>query len=285
MFDRLGQAAVNDRFACRDLWRGTALPLQGLLCTPPIFGLADEETGFYYLQSRYYNPELGRFISADVYLSTGQGVLGHNAYAYCLNNPNNRIDPDGELGLFGSTLIGALVGAAISVVTNGIANVINGDDFFVGAAKAAVSGAVSGALTVLTGGVAAAVTSSVVRQIAIDAALGGAISVVSDVVVGNIESVGDAAKSFVSGAIGAGVSSGLGKYAQRIARKNFDALTRAGKKRVLGLEVFKNGNRNVNSNLKIYKNSPEFEKYLTRRTGWVNYLSDFIIGIIGDVTD
>ena len=146
-------------------------------------------------------------------------------------------------------------------------------------------GAVSGALTVLTGGVAAAVTSSVVRQIAIDAALGGAISVVSDVVVGNIESVGDAAKSFVSGAIGAGVSSGLGKYAQRIARKNFDALTRAGKKRVLGLEVFKNGNRNVNSNLKIYKNSPEFEKYLTRRTGWVNYLSDFIIGIIGDVTD
>ena len=47
----------------------------------------DEETGFYYLQSRYYNPELGRFISADVYLSTGQGVLGHNAYAYCLNNP------------------------------------------------------------------------------------------------------------------------------------------------------------------------------------------------------
>ena len=39
------------------------------------------ETGFYYLQSRYYNPEVGRFISSDVLLSTGQGVLGHNAYA------------------------------------------------------------------------------------------------------------------------------------------------------------------------------------------------------------
>ena len=49
----------------------------------------DEETGFYYLQSRYYNPEVGRFISSDVLLSTGQGVLGHNAYAYCLNNPVN----------------------------------------------------------------------------------------------------------------------------------------------------------------------------------------------------
>ena len=60
----------------------------------------DEETGFYYLQSRYYNPEVGRFISADVYLSTGQGVLGHNAYAYCLNNPAIMVDytgNDGEL--------------------------------------------------------------------------------------------------------------------------------------------------------------------------------------------
>ena len=60
----------------------------------------DEETGFYYLQSRYYNPEVGRFISADVLLSTGQGVLGHNAYAYCLNNPVNGIDPDGYESIF-----------------------------------------------------------------------------------------------------------------------------------------------------------------------------------------
>ena len=55
----------------------------------------DEETGFYYLQSRYYNPEVGRFISADIYLSTGQGVLGHNAYAYCRNNPIVRHDSSG----------------------------------------------------------------------------------------------------------------------------------------------------------------------------------------------
>ena len=55
----------------------------------------DEETGFYYLQSRYYDPEVGRFISSDVLLSTGQGVLGHNAYAYCLNNPVNMSDSCG----------------------------------------------------------------------------------------------------------------------------------------------------------------------------------------------
>ena len=56
----------------------------------------DEETGFYYLQSRYYNPEVGRFISSDVLLSTGQCVIGHNAYAYCGNNPVNMDDHDGN---------------------------------------------------------------------------------------------------------------------------------------------------------------------------------------------
>ena len=57
----------------------------------------DAETGWYYLQSRYYDPSIARFISADVYLSTGQGVLGHNSYAYCLNNPVNMSDDSGCL--------------------------------------------------------------------------------------------------------------------------------------------------------------------------------------------
>ena len=55
----------------------------------------DSETGWYYLQSRYYDPVTCRFISADVLLSTGQGVLGHNSYAYCLNNPINMSDSSG----------------------------------------------------------------------------------------------------------------------------------------------------------------------------------------------
>ena len=55
----------------------------------------DEETQWYYLQSRYYDPNTCRFISADVLLSTGQGVIGHNSFAYCLNNPVNLNDPDG----------------------------------------------------------------------------------------------------------------------------------------------------------------------------------------------
>ena len=57
----------------------------------------DEETQWYYLQSRYYDPETGRFLSADVMLSTGQGVLGHNTYAYCLNNPATLLDDNGTM--------------------------------------------------------------------------------------------------------------------------------------------------------------------------------------------
>ncbi len=55
----------------------------------------DSETGMYYLNSRYYNPKMGRFISADAYVSTGQGLLGFNMYAYCLNNPVMYFDAMG----------------------------------------------------------------------------------------------------------------------------------------------------------------------------------------------
>ncbi|MBQ7872211.1 MAG: RHS repeat-associated core domain-containing protein, partial [Oscillospiraceae bacterium] len=47
----------------------------------------DSETGFYYLQSRYYDPVNHRFINADAYASTGQGFTGTNMFAYCLNSP------------------------------------------------------------------------------------------------------------------------------------------------------------------------------------------------------
>ncbi len=55
----------------------------------------DTETGFYYLQSRYYDPVTHRFINADSYASTGQGLLGHNMFAYCRNNPVTRKDVTG----------------------------------------------------------------------------------------------------------------------------------------------------------------------------------------------
>ena len=54
----------------------------------------DVETGYYYLQTRYYNPEWGRFLNADSALYGN--MLGFNLFAYCYNNPVNYFDPTGE---------------------------------------------------------------------------------------------------------------------------------------------------------------------------------------------
>lgn len=59
----------------------------------------DSELGFYYLNSRYYDPAVGRFINADALISTGQGLLGYNMFAYCSNCPVMLIDPAGEVSL------------------------------------------------------------------------------------------------------------------------------------------------------------------------------------------
>lgn len=55
----------------------------------------DSETGFYYLKSRYYDPETGRFINADIYCDTMTSIFGTNMFTYCNNNPVNQVDPEG----------------------------------------------------------------------------------------------------------------------------------------------------------------------------------------------
>ena len=56
----------------------------------------DSETGLYYLQSRYYNPEWGRFLNADNFGGDTGSLLSHNVFAYCMNNPVNLSDPSGH---------------------------------------------------------------------------------------------------------------------------------------------------------------------------------------------
>ena len=57
-----------------------------------------EEMGLYYLESRYYDPEVGRFINADSieYLGEGEELNNYNLYAYCGNNPVMYVDPMGH---------------------------------------------------------------------------------------------------------------------------------------------------------------------------------------------
>ena len=55
----------------------------------------DNETGFYYLQSRYYDPANRRFINADGLISSNWSFSGLNMFAYCENDPVGRSDPSG----------------------------------------------------------------------------------------------------------------------------------------------------------------------------------------------
>ena len=59
----------------------------------------DEETGLYYLRSRYYDPAWGRFVNADTLVGKVGALLSHNGFAYCSNSPTDSVDPDGKAGI------------------------------------------------------------------------------------------------------------------------------------------------------------------------------------------
>ena len=88
----------------------------------------DQETGFYYLQSRYYDPAIGRFINADDVANLGAEatLLTLDLFSYCANNPVNRYDLDGNASLpnWAKFAVGAgiiAVAAAVTVATGGAA--------------------------------------------------------------------------------------------------------------------------------------------------------------------
>lgn len=78
----------------------------------------DEETGYYYLQSRYYDPEIGRFVSSDEieYLGVAQTICGYNLFSYCYNNPIVTEDATGHFGTpiqWAFAAVGAIVGVSL----------------------------------------------------------------------------------------------------------------------------------------------------------------------------
>ena len=77
----------------------------------------DSDLGLYYLQSRYYDPETGRFINADdVSYLDPQSIHGLNLYAYCLNNPVMYVDPSGHFPILTLILcVSALIGMGLTI--------------------------------------------------------------------------------------------------------------------------------------------------------------------------
>ena len=99
----------------------------------------DVETGFYYVSSRYYDPEIGRFINADDidYLGADGSPLSYNLFAYCMNNPVNRFDINDNWSMpnWLKVTVGAVAIAGLAVAT-----------VCTGGAAAVVCGAVMGAI-------------------------------------------------------------------------------------------------------------------------------------------
>ena len=127
----------------------------------------DAETGFYYLQSRYYDPEIGRFINADSYASTdATGLLSTNMFAYCENDPVNKSDPSGEAFSLITIAVGATVGALVNAAGTAAANILEGKDWNDGIGLALLSGAVSGAVSTISMNPAARLAISAVASAA-----------------------------------------------------------------------------------------------------------------------
>ena len=81
----------------------------------------DCETGFYFLQTRYYDPEVGRFLNMDsIEYADPESVNGINLYAYCINDPVNYYDPSGHFIIsliVGLTIAGAVIGGTVSGIS------------------------------------------------------------------------------------------------------------------------------------------------------------------------
>ena len=88
----------------------------------------DRETGLYFLQTRYYDPEIGRFLNRDSVNYADPGTInGLNLYAYCLNNPVAYVDPTGHsiTAVLLSLLVAGLVGATIETAGTFVSDVVN----------------------------------------------------------------------------------------------------------------------------------------------------------------
>ena len=131
----------------------------------------DEEIGLYYLNTRYYDPQVGRFINADdiSYLGANGDLQDFNLYAYCSNNPVMGVDPNGELGFFARVLIGAAVKSVIEIVHQVVENGEVSNWGKVG--EAALDGALTGVFGFKASGVKAVVKDTVeefTKSVAID---------------------------------------------------------------------------------------------------------------------
>ncbi|MDE6442040.1 MAG: RHS repeat-associated core domain-containing protein, partial [Clostridia bacterium] len=105
----------------------------------------DTETGLYFLQTRYYDPQVGRFLNMDsVQYADPEATNGLNLYVYCANNPVMYADPTGTSFIL---LAAILLGAAFGAMEGYISAKTNDRDIGWGIALGALGGAFMGLVT------------------------------------------------------------------------------------------------------------------------------------------
>ena len=129
----------------------------------------DSITGFYYVSSRYYDPEIGRWLNADDidYLGADGSSLSHNLFAYCLNNPINNFDVGGNWSLpnWAKIVVGAAaiaVGVGVTALTGGAAL----PALVAGVKAACIAGAISAGTSAATTAVHSALSGDSLSTVA-----------------------------------------------------------------------------------------------------------------------
>ena len=107
----------------------------------------DQDMELYYVSSRYYDPEISRFISpdtTDILTATPMGLTDKNLYAYCDNNPVMRADSGGDFWhIVAGGVIGGVASFAATLLTGGSIEEA-GVSFLFGAASGALTAAFPG---------------------------------------------------------------------------------------------------------------------------------------------
>ena len=187
----------------------------------------DTETGLYYLNSRYYDPETGRFINVDdidVIDTTKDFANGINLYVYCLNNPINDSDTDGNLSWWQWLLVG--IGAVLVV------------------AAAVV-------LTVASGGTALGVIGTIAVEAAKGALIGAAVGTTLGVIGGGIYSAVTGADFWSSVAAGAAIGFGVGAVLGAVIGASITGIRIANAAKMWDKGTFKSGYQSMKHHFKL----------------------------------
>ena len=215
----------------------------------------DSETGLYYLQSRYYDPELGRFVNGDCLLNQ-ESAIGNNMFAYSLNNPVNMADTSGNLPFF---VITAALGAVGGAIAGGIIAAKAGGNVWAGIGIGAAAGALIGTGVGMAAG----------------AALAGSIAATATQVA---MGAGTLATTVATGGLGAGVAYVTNNLSQAISNSTSTVQATANKMQ----QVYEKGKAG-----ELAANITKNHTHIDSLTGTANYripdMLDHSAKILGEV--